>query len=186
MNARDPALILWHQHVQEDVTILKAFGIEVDEDVIFQRMQYIMDCLFDVPSSPIFPKRTAYRPNLSGSSKILILEAFLIGKFSDSRKTFFSSSLNKRASVTKEETHSKIVLESSCDLLHVEGDRCVGVCFSNDEGFYGRRNPSTKRIAVATGRHGIHCVDWDPAEAIRSSTTYGNCFSNAFKTTWMI
>ena len=35
----------------------------------------------------------------------------------------------------REEGHlPKIVKAESCDLLHVDGDRCVGVCFANDEG----------------------------------------------------
>ena len=79
----------------------------------------------------------------------------------------------------REEGHlPKIVKAESCDLLHVDGDRCVGVCFANDEGFYGVRNPTTKRIAVATGKHGIHYVDWDPDEELRIPNSYSTTLNS--------
>ena len=61
-------MILWHQHVQQDVETLSEFGVEVDGDIVFEHMQYVMDCLYDVPSAPVFPKQASQPPDLSGPS----------------------------------------------------------------------------------------------------------------------
>ena len=74
----------------------------------------------------------------------------------------------------EEASVDEIASLQSSDLLHVEGDRCVGVCFSRNEGFFGVRNPTTKRVAVATGKHGIHYIDWDPVEDPQSMAAYRN------------
>ena len=63
-------MILWHQKVQQEVAWLNTAGVGVDGDVIFHHMQYVMDCLYDVPSTPIFLKRTSQPPDLAITSLI--------------------------------------------------------------------------------------------------------------------
>lgn len=172
-------MILWHQKVQQDVAWLNAFGVEVDGEVIFQHMQHVMDCLYNVPSAPVF-KQTSAPPDLGGTRTIrnlrLILHLQLLCAL-DSRPAPLPSAPTEQAESSTEKTPEegylpKIVQTASFDLLHVEGDRCVGVCFANDEGFYGIQNPMTKRIAVATGKHGIHYIDWDPDERPKTFSPY--------------
>jgi len=67
-----------------------------------------------------------------------------------------------------------IVNSRAKDLLHVEGDKCVGVSFANDIGFFGVQNHQTKRIVAATAKHGIHYVDWDPIEDHKAGKPYGS------------
>lgn len=47
------------------------------------------------------------------------------------------------------------------DLLHVDGDKCVGLCSSHCNILLEDSCPITKSIAVATGKHGIHYVEWE-------------------------
>jgi len=63
-------MILWHQLVQQDVELLLSRGVNVDKDEIYRSMQNIMDCLYDVPSSPYFVEPLMHPPMLGGQSEL--------------------------------------------------------------------------------------------------------------------
>ena len=172
-------MILWHQHVQQDVETLSEFGVEVDGDIVFEHMQYVMDCLYDVPSAAVFPKQSSQPPDLSEPSNARSLLPQDSRICTDGRLTapspipaYLRMPISTTKNAEEEGSIDEIANLQSSDLLHVEGDRCVGVCFSRNEGFFGVRNPTTKRVAVATGKHGIHYIDWDPVEDPQSMAAY--------------
>eukprot|EP00210_Caulerpa_lentillifera_P004834 g4615.t1 len=163
VNARDPAMILWHQHIQQDVDYLNQFGkISLNFETVLHQMQYIMDCLYELPCAPVFPQETSHPPELGGA------HCRGIGPSTSSKRLLMEQAKKSTLEDSKEKTEDKkqgqlFVDPECCELLHVEGDRCIGVCFSRAiDTNKGIHYSTANQVAVATGKYGIHFLDWEP------------------------
>lgn len=172
-------MILWQQHIQQDVDYLNQTNtFALNFESILHQMEYIMDCLYEVPCTAIFPQETSHPPKLDGLHSKTVIPA--------------TSSKRLLMNQTKKETKEESCEEDSdpkktghcfldpdcCELLHVDGDRCLGVCLSRTGGFHGCQQAFTKQVAVATGKYGLHFLDWEPPNSKQTNGVFSRLHSS--------
>ncbi|GMH35531.1 hypothetical protein BSKO_03399 [Bryopsis sp. KO-2023] len=141
VSAREPYLIAWHEHVKSDLGLLKEHGFVADSDAVIASLEGLMEALFEVPAHPIHKRSYSSQPNLA--------------------YTRDKPPISGSSSILPKGGHQ--LCQNPRELLHVDGDRCAGVCCSHEAEEHGPTPPHIHRVAVGTSRHGMHYVDWGPS-----------------------